>query len=155
MKHVSHSKIGVTLIEIIVAMAIVVIVGVVGVVALNPGGQFATARNNQRIAHVNTILNSIRLNIADTRTGVFTCAAGDIPTTTKKMAGGALNYDIAPCLVPTYAFTLPFDPSAPGAHYTTNSDYDTGYNVLKNASTGQITVSAPAAELGKTISVTR
>ena len=71
------------------------------------------------------------------------------------MAPGVGNYDIAPCLVPTYLLALPFDPATSGAHYVSNSDYDTGYFIVQNSSTGQITLSAPAAELKKTISVTR
>lgn len=146
---------GFTIIEFIVGAAILVILTAAAIIGLNPVGQIAGARNSQRIAHVNTLINAIRANIADNRTGTFTCAAGDIPTSSKKMAVGAGNYDIAPCLIPAYIFALPFDPVAPGAHYASNADYDTGYYVLKNASTGQITVSAPSAELGKTISVVR
>jgi hypothetical protein len=104
---------------------------------------------------VNTILNGIRENIADNRTGLFTCSSGDIPSSSKRMATGAGNYDIAGCLIPTYLPILPFDPATSSAHYTSPSDYDTGYYVIKATSTGVITITAPAAELKQTISVSR
>ena len=141
-----------TLMEIVVAVAIMAIIGVVGFVALNPAGQIGTARNNQRKSNIQTILNGISENIADTRTGLFNCTSGDIPSSSKKMAVGAGNYDTAGCLVPIYLSTMPFDPSASSAHYISNSDYDSGYLVIKNASTGKVTVSAPSAEFGKVIS---
>lgn len=144
-----------TMIEIVVAMALAAIIFAGSIVALNPAGQLASARNSQRTAHVQTLVNAIRANIVDYRTGKFTCNAGDIPSSTKKMATGAGNFDIAPCLVPTYILAMPFDPKATGAHYTSNTDYDTGYFVVKSTSTGQVTVSAPSAELGKTISIIR
>lgn len=147
---------GFTIIEIVLAIALATIIFAAGIAAINPAGQLASARNSERIAHVNALTSAIRENIADNRTGKFVCAgAGDIPTSSKKMAVGAGNYDIAPCLVPVYLFSMPFDPSAANAHYASNADYDTGYFVIKNASTGQITVSAPSAELGKAISVIR
>jgi prepilin-type N-terminal cleavage/methylation domain-containing protein len=148
---------GFTLIEFIVAVSLLAIVSGIAIRSLNPVGQLRSARNLQRTAHVNTIVNAIRVKLADTRTGVFSCAAGDIPTSSKKMASGnATNtYDIAPCLVPTYILAMPFDPSATSSRYVSNTDYDSGYFVMKNASTGQITVSAPSAELNRTISVTR
>ena len=147
---------GITIIEIVVAIALAAVIFGLGVAALNPGGQLASARNSQRVAHVNALVNAIRANIVDNRTGAFLCAGtGDIPSSSKKMAVGQGNYDIAPCLVPVYLFAMPFDPSATNARYASNADYDTGYFVIKNASTGQVTVSAPSAELGKTISVIR
>jgi prepilin-type N-terminal cleavage/methylation domain-containing protein len=147
---------GLTLIEIIVAVALISILSALGFLALNPVGQLASARNSQRTFHLNGLMNGIRQNMADTSGGGFTCASGSLPTSTpKKMATGAGNYDIAPCLVPTYLPNIPFDPSASGAHYASNSDYDTGYTIIRNASTGQVTVNAPAAELNKTISITR
>lgn len=141
--------------ELLISIAILAIILGVWVVKLNPVGQFASSRNSERSLHLNAILNAIRQNVADTRTGIFTCANGDIPTTTKRMAVGAGNYDIAPCLVPNYMNNLPFDPATSSARYTSVTDYDTGYTVVKNASTTEITVAAPAAELGKTIKVTR
>lgn len=144
-----------TLIEILTAMAILVIVAAIGLISLNIPGQFARARNNQRSNHLNAILVGVRQNIADNRTGIFTCASGDIPTSTKRMAVGAGNYDIAPCLVPIYLQNLPFDPSTTSARYNSVTDYDTGYFISKTSSTGEITISAPAAELGKSIFIKR
>jgi len=58
-------------------------------------------------------------------------------------------------LYPTYIPTsLPYDPSAAGAQWTSASNYDTKYTVLVDAN-GRYTVSAPAAELGTVISITR
>ena len=150
------------MVELIISVGLVVIIGGLVIRSINPAGQISRARNLQRQADLNTILNSVRSNIADNRTGVFSCAAGDLPTSSKKMAStGTSTYDIAPCIIPTYFTTMPFDPVAAGAHYTSNTDYDTGYYISKSTSTSSstsqftITVSAPSAELGQTISITR
>lgn len=150
-----HIKQGFTLIELIITITIVAATTVAFLVYLNPTGQLAQSRNSQRSLHLNAIINAVRQNVADNR-GTFSCAVGDLPSTsTKKMANGVGNYDIANCLSPTYLYGLPFDPATSTAHYTSNSDYDTGYTILKNASSGLITVVAPAAELGQNIFVTR
>ena len=149
-----HAERGFTLIELVVTIAVMTIVVASTLVALNPAGRLAGARNSQREAHLNTILNAIRQNLADNR-GTFSCAAGDIPTTTKKMATGAGNYDIYGCLVPNYIYSLPFDPGTSTAHFASATDYDTAYMIYKASSTGIITLTAPAAELKKTISLTR
>jgi len=148
-------KAGFTLIELTIALAIFVVIAGVAIVSLNPIGQFSKARNSQRELHLQALMGAIRQNAADSGTGIFTCAGGTIPTSTKRMAIGAANYDIAGCIVPTYLITLPFDPSTSSARYVSNTDYDTGYLILRNASTGAVTLSAPAAELGKIISITR
>lgn len=162
------SENGFTLIEILLVMGIIAILATVVIVAINPGRQFAQARNSQRTSNVNTLLNAIGQNIADNR-GVFTCAgAGAIPTTAtiiRSSAGGGGggsgggSYDIAACLSPTYISAIPFDPNAPGAHFTSNTDYNTEYSIIQDATTKRITISAPFAldsgELSQTISVTR
>lgn len=155
---------GFTLIEILLVMGIIAILATVVIVAINPGRQFAQARNSQRTSNVNTILNAIGQNIADNR-GVFTClgAGGPIPTTPTVIkstgGGGGGGYDIASCLSPTYISSIPFDPSAPGAHFTSNTDYSTEYTIAQDPATKRITISAPYAlepgELAQTISVTR
>jgi len=147
-------KKGFTLIEILIVIGLIAVLAGVLIVALNPARQFSQARNAQRWNNVDTIISSIIANTTDNK-GTFTCAAGAIPTTAADMAVGAGNYDIGPCLVPTFAASLPNDPSAAGAHWTSTTDYDSGYSVSRDATSGRITVNAPAAELGVTISMTR
>jgi prepilin-type N-terminal cleavage/methylation domain-containing protein len=155
----NSSRKGLSLIEILIAIALVVITAGIGLLALNPGGQLAAARNTERKLHLQGIMNAVRQNIADTTTGVFTCpSVGALPTSSAKImssASGSSYYNIAPCLVPTYIQTLPFDPQSSSSHYNSNTDYNTGYSIVYNPSTTQITVAAPYAELGKTVSITR
>ncbi|KKW48110.1 MAG: hypothetical protein UY99_C0013G0017 [Parcubacteria group bacterium GW2011_GWA1_59_11] len=144
---------GFTLVEISIAIAIVAILFGLGVAIMDPGRQFARGRNTERTSEMSVILNAIGQKMADNR-GRFECASGELPTSTAKMASAA-GYDIAPCLVPVYLSAMPFDPRAEGAHYTSGSDYDTGYDIVRDPVSGRITVSAPAAELGEAVSVTR
>ncbi len=156
MRFFRSSRAGLTLIEIIISVSLIAIISGLGLYVLNPAGQLAKSRNTQRQLNLTALIAAIRQNIADKNTGAFNCVNGDIPTSTKRMAsaGTSSTYNIAPCLVPTYLYTMPFDPSAAGAHYVSNSDYDTGYSIVKNASS-QIIISAPFAELNQTISITR
>jgi len=145
---------GFTLIEILVGMAIVATLSFLAVLILNPAQQLAKGRNAQRKGDLTVILNVIGQNTVDNR-GTFSCASGAIPTATARMASSSGSYNIAPCLVPTYLENLPYDPATSGARYKNSADYDTGYTIAKNATTGRVTVAAPAAELGESILIIR
>lgn len=141
---------GLTLIEIIIVIALMVILVGVYFLAANPAGQLASSRNSERLLHLQAIMNYIQQNIADNN-NQFLCLSGPIPTSTVLIASSPGSYNIAPCLITN---ALPFDPATSSAHYASVSDYDTGYTILMDAS-GTITLGAPAAELGKIISVMR
>lgn len=150
-----RSRRGLTLIEILIATALVVLTAGIGLLALNPGGQLAAARNTERELDLQGIMNAVRQNIADTTTGVFSCTSGTIPTTTELMASASGSYNIGPCLVPTYLQALPFDPSASSSYYASSTSYNTGYTIVYNPSSTEITITAPYAELKQSVSITR
>ena len=147
---------GFTLIEILVVIGIIAVLSAVVLVAINPTRQFKLARDSQRISNVESLLSAIGQNIAEHK-GLFTCGTSvvTIPasTTIIRSSVDANSFDIASCLVPAYISILPFDPSAPTAHYATTTDYNTEYTVAAD-SDGRITVAAHG-EINPTISVTR
>jgi len=152
-----NSRKGFTLIEVLVVIGIIAILATVVLVAVNPGRQFKLARDSQRTSNVNAILNAIGQNMSEHH-GVFTCigVVRDMPTAPTFIKSSAIvgdPGDIAACLVPDYLSALPFDPSAVGAHFSSTTDYSTGYQFFRDAN-GRVTASS-SGELTPTISVTR
>ena len=146
-----NSEKGVTFIEVMFAIGLLAVLSGAAVYLIDPVRQFAAARNNQRVAHVNTILNAVHQRIADNRgTWNSTCGASVIalPSSTTTIGSDPPNLDLGTCLVPVYLSALSMDPSVGTA---TN----TAYTIFKNTATGRITISASSTELGETILITR
>jgi len=141
-------KKGFTLIETLITIGLIAFLASIVIIAINPARQFAQARNAKRRADVVTILDAIYENMAEN--GEWSCPVA-IPTTTSTIASSG-GVDLCDCLVPTYVAEMPYDPST--GSYTDCDNYDTKYQIVKS-SANRITVSAPDAELGETISVTR
>ena len=139
---------GFTLIEILIVIGIIAVLAAIVIVAINPAKQFAQARNTQRTANVNAILNAIGQRMADNKgifEGQFTIngesyICGVLPSPeqeiTDSMASNATNETgNLGCLVPTYIPTLPKEPlGVTGDQYT-----------VEKLSNGRIQVCAPEA----------
>ncbi len=149
MKSEVKTKKGFTLLEVLLVVAIIAILAGIVIVALNPGKQLADARNTQRQADVNTILNAVYQYSIDNKgnmPGTITVSSTAICKTGASSCTGYIDLS-ALTLNEKYLTALPNDPSA-------SSTSITGYNISKSAN-NRITVTAPSAENGQTISATK
>jgi len=138
---------GFTLLEILLVVAAIAILAGIVILAINPGKQLADTRNSERWADVNTILNAVYQYSIDND--------GDLPagisTTVTEVCHTSTCTGLADLSELTtdeeYLVAIPTDPT--GAD--TNG---AGYEIVQSAN-GRITVSAPDAEQGETIAVSR
>lgn len=133
---VQRKSSGFTLIEILIVIGIIALLAGIVLVAINPARQFAQARNTQRTAHVNAILNAIGQYTVDN--------FGDIP---EDISNDPMDVsEICEDLVPTYLPTLPVDPAV-GDVVIEDCDeaVETDYIVERDDDSGRIRVSAPLA----------
>lgn len=133
---------GFTLIELLVVIGIIGILASVVIVAVNPGRQFASARDSQRRSDLYALTNAIYQYAVENN--------GTLPVTitTAPQNVGSSGLDLAADLVPTYIPAIPFDP-------LTGSTAVTNYTVFLDPN-GRVVASA-SSELnpGQVIEVTR
>lgn len=155
-----RSRRGFTLIELLLVIGIIAILASIVIVAINPTKQLGDARNAQRRSDVNTILNAVYQYAIDHNgnlpsgipTGTSTaarpvCMADADATACSAVTLNGVNLRV---LTGSYLVSIPKDPGIP----TSLTASGTRYFIVKD-SNGRVTVSAPAAEQGATISVTR
>ncbi len=140
-------KRGFTLIELLLVIGIIAILAAIVIVAINPTKQLGDARNAQRRADVNTILNAVYQYSIDnngnlpstiTTTNSPICKSG-----VNVSCNGGINLNV---LTGSYVVALPADPQSATAT-------GTNYYIVKAGN--RVTVSSPGAEQSATISVTR
>ena len=153
---------GFTLIELLVVIGIIGILAAIVLVAVNPGRQFAQARDAQRRADLLGITNAIYQfasehngGFPDTNTDPNTNSFPSTPTCVGT-AGSCFNLGASgeiesavgsqELIVPTYIAAIPKDPA-------TGSDANTGYTVYRDTN-GRLVATA-SGELSGVISVTR
>ncbi len=145
---------GFTLIELLVVIGILAVLLAITLVAINPARQFAMSNDTKRNSDINAILNAVNQYQADNKGSLPT----GIPVGTAAVIGsGAGQVDICADLVTRYLAALPVDPLTNSGAAVTDctAAYNTNYEIVRSATDNRITVSAPAAEVQASISVTR
>ncbi len=144
---------GFTLIELLVVIGILAVLLAITLIAINPARQFSQANNTKRSSDVNAILNAVGQYAADNKGALPAGIDSTVRTITDSLNGA----DICDALVPQYIAALPVDPLTNNGTPISScaAAYDTNYTITRSATDNRLTVTAPAAELTQTITVTR
>lgn len=149
---------GFTLIELLVVIGIIGILAAIVLIAVNPGRQFAQARDTQRRSDLLSITNAV-YQFAAEHNGDLPDTDGDdttsnFPTATTCIGTTAPCFDLGAAtdeagtevIVPTYIGGIPLDPA-------TGTAANTGYSIYQDAN-GRLVATA-TGELEGTITVQR
>lgn len=131
-------------------ISILAVLFAVTLIAINPAKQFSQANDTKRQSDVNAIANALWQYKAYNNNQL----PQGITNTPQEISSRGL--DLCTNLLPKYLPYLPVDPSVNQSLSISNcrAPYETGYTVSLD-SQGRVTVTAPKAELNRSISVTR
>jgi prepilin-type N-terminal cleavage/methylation domain-containing protein len=135
---------GFTLIELLVVIGIIGILAAVVLVAVNPGRQFASARDTQRRSDLYGITNAIYQYAVENSGNIPTA----IPTVPTHIGTGGGLVNLSTVLVPTYIAALPTDP----ANGTTT---DSNYIIFRDVNGRVIASASSELTAGTYITITR
>lgn len=165
-KKIKKQAQGFTLLEVLLVVAIISILAGIVIIAINPGKNLGDTRNAQRSADVNTILNATYQYELDnngslpgigSRTGAvaISSTATEICSATASTCTGLVDLN-ALSTNGKYVVSIPGDPTCPSGPTggTACNANGAGYKIGLT-SNGRLQVTAPQAENGKTISVTK
>jgi prepilin-type N-terminal cleavage/methylation domain-containing protein len=158
---IRNNNSGFTLVELLIAIAIMAILAALVFVALNPLARFQDSRNSRRWADVNAILSAIKLHQIDHQGEFIYNIEQILPDTYYQIGLGASDIscdypdtpldlacvDIAELVDLGYLVSVPIDPSHTNDAANPAESYQTHYYLWKD-SKGFITVGACSEELG-------
>lgn len=134
---------GFTLLEVLLVVAVIAILAGIVIIAINPSKNLEDTRDAQRKADVNTIINAVYQYALDNNGSLpasVPVAADEICKTSGTCTG---LVDLAVLTNSgTYLVAMPVDPACPTGCDGANG---TGYTIVKDNSTGRVTVNAPNA----------
>lgn len=147
-----RKQVGFTLLESLLVVAIIAILAGIVIIVVNPGKNLGDTRNSRRSSDVSIILDAVNkysLHNNSTLPSDITTTATEVCATGASSCTGLVDLSVT-TTSGEYIVSMPKDPQCS----TTCSTNGTGYKISKDAH-NRITVTAPAAEQGQTISATR
>jgi len=151
-RKIKERQSGFTLLEVLLVVAVIAILAGIVIIAINPNKNLGDSRNSQRSSDVNTILNAVYQYSLDNNGSLpsgITTTATEVCSTGAASCTGLVDLSVL-TTNGKYVVSIPKDPQCPSV-----CDADgVGYQISKDAN-GRLTVAAPDAEQGKTISVTK
>lgn len=130
----------------LVTVAILIVLGLLLMLFINPEKQSKKNRNARREDDVKELIQLMDIYMKDNQGQL----PGQIPATPTLIGSAEGQINICSALIPRYTKALPYDKSLPGSFFENCERFNLGYTISLDAN-NKITIEAPAAELGTAI----